>query len=550
MARDEGLAGGRKIRGTPLSTKLALAVGLIILVFMLAFTLVLQRFIREAVTEQLKLTALESARTAAQADVEAWTTYFATPYQGLDSAEVQAIVDGFRSPEDFQRSFLSDDEKEIRDRNRARFGRFSDMEGKLEAVELTYDDGPGGQKLLASFSGEITWVPEAGGELVLGKGRAVRGFLTHSGFPRHVAIRGTHPVQDPQGEVVGEFAVYIDARAIDETTDALILQISYGTAIFVLLGVACALLIGRQVTRPLKQLQDDIRLVAGGDLEHHTKVHSNDEIGELARTFDRMTRSLAEAAESEREAARSRHDVSLVADVAERLLPKKLPAISGYDVAAHHEAAGDVGHELYDVLEMADGRRGLLLASASGSGVAAAVVMAMARSFLIAVARGASDPGEVLRDVNGLLSGHLSQGMFVTMLLVVLDPKTGAIDIANAGHPALVLHKGSSGKALEIHSEGIALGFDKGPVFDRTLVVRALELEAGDRIVLGSEGVLKLRGADGKALGDKRWVGLVKREAEHPSQACIQRIAATLTKFRGKQASEADVTLLALGRQA
>ncbi len=549
MARDEGLAGGRKMRGTPLSTKLALAVGVIILVFMLAFTLVLQRFIREAVTEQLKLTALESALTASQADVEAWTTYFGTPYQGLTSGEVQAIVDGFRDPEEYKRKFLTAEQAAVRERNVKRFQRFGELDGKLEAVELTYfDDGV--EKLRASYTGFITWVPEAGGELVLGEGRAVRGLLTHSGLPRHVAIRGTHPVRDTLGEVAGEFAVYIDARAIDETTDALILQISYGTAIFVILGVACAVLIGRQVTRPLKLLQDDIRLVAGGDLTHHTKVNSNDEIGELARTFDRMTRSLAEAAESERSAARSRHDVSLVAEVAEKLLPQKLLTIPGYDVAAHHEAAGEVAHELYDVLPMADGRRGLLVASASGSGVAAAMIMAMARSFLTAVARSGSDPGAVLREVNGLLSGHLNRGMFVTMLLVVLDPKTGAIDIANAGHPALVLHKGSGGKTLEVHSEGIALGFDAGPVFDRTLVVRALELEPGDRIVLGSEGVLKLRGADGKVLGDKRWVGLVKREGDHPSKVCIQRIASTLTKFRGKHDLDTDVTLVALGRQA
>jgi serine phosphatase RsbU (regulator of sigma subunit) len=96
--------------------------------------------------------------------------------------------------------------------------------------------------------------------------------------------------------------------------------------------------------------------------------------------------------------------------------------------------------------------------------------------------------------------------------------------------------------------EGIALGFDKGPVFDRTLKIVRLELAPGDRAVLYTPGITRITGADGSALGEARFAGLVKREAGQPAEGSVKRVAATIRKFVGERPLGEDVTLLTLGR--
>ena len=545
-----------RARGGGLATKMALVIGLVIVVFMIAFALFLKGFIRDAVTQDLLVTAYESARAAAKADVEAWHEYRGTPYVGMSQGEIQEIVDSFRSPAEYEQAFLRPEERKRREYNPQRRAKFVEGDSEIISADFYFDDalgtdvGNGRPQIVRTSLGAKAELTFRASKIRrdFGEGEAVLGQLTINSASRTV-IRGSHPMFDIDGELAGDVAVYIDAKSIETTTDDLMLKVSGASMAFILIGLVVAYLLGRQLTKPLNQLQDDIRVVAGGDLDHTTRAHSSDEIGDLARTFNQMTRGLAEARDAERQVARSRRQITAAAEVTDALVPQTMPQIAGYDVGAHHESAQQLAREYHDVIEMADGRFGFLVATASGEGVPAAMVMAMARSTIKALGRDVSDPGELLRQVNAMLSGDLRHGMFVSMMLVVLDPTNGNLDIANAGHPPLVLAKGD-GKAIPVHSEGIALGFDEGPVFDDTLVVRTLGMEAGDRLVIFSEGCTALKNGASEELGEARWLGLIKREMEHDADTFSKRVAATLAKFRGKRDLVADVTFVTVGRQS
>jgi len=157
------------------------------------------------------------------------------------------------------------------------------------------------------------------------------------------------------------------------------------------------------------------------------------------------------------------------------------------------------------------------------------------------------DPGEVLKKVNELMSGDLREGMYVSVLLAVLEPATGLLRVANAGHAPLLVCKGGT-KLASLHSEGIALGFDEGPVFDRTLKVAQVHLEPGDRAVLHCAGITKLLGAGGGELGEKRFKTLVLKASALPAGRFVKAVADALDSFRGKHPLSVDVTLLTLGR--
>lgn len=553
MAR--GIGEGRGRRGGGLATKMALVIGLVIVVFMVSFAVFLRGFIREAVTQQLLVTAYEAARAASKADMEAWHEYRGTPYVGFTPGEVQKVVDGYRSRAEMEQAFLTTEQKRRVGVNLERWSHLVEGDSLIVSADFYFDDpagtdvGNGRPQTVRTSLGadaELTFRASRT-KRVFAEGDAVLGQLAINGR-RSTVIRGTHTMRNSFGDVAGDIAVYIDAKSIEATTDDLMTKVSGASIVFILVGLAVAYLLGRQLAKPIGQLQDDIRIVAGGDFDHTTRAHSSDEIGDLARQFNAMTRNLAEARDAERQVARSRRQITAAAEVTDALRPETMPTIAGYDVAAHHESAQQLAREYYDVIEMGDGRTGFLVATASGEGVPAAMVMAMARSYTKALGREIHDPGELLRQVNAMLSSDLRHGMFVSMLLVVLDPATGNLDIANAGHPPLVLSK-PGGKTIPVHSEGIALGFDEGPVFDDTLVVRTLGMEPGDRFVIFSEGCTALKNGASEELGEARWVGLVKREAERGADEFVARVAATFAKFRGKRDMVADVTFVTVGRQ-
>lgn len=532
-----------------MAAKLALVLTLVVAVFMIGFGLFLGGFLESTVRRQILVAAVASARTAAQADYDAWTAYFGTVDQGLSPADVRDRVSTMSPFEG--RTYLNDEARKNQVAwNKERLQRFVSADGKIVAADLVqYTDGAStGRIVAASYEGERAFQRFTGRERVTsGDAYAEEGLFSVRGNSRPV-IRGVAPLYDADGMQEGELSVFIDSASVTEAAAEFKLAVSWAAMIFVLAGAGVSFILGQRITRPLKQLQDDIRIVAGGDLRHHTRSHSRDEIGELARTFDAMTQSLAEAQEIEKQAAASQRQASVAAEVAESLVPDTLPEIAGYDRAGVHRAAGAMSGEIFDVLPMAAGRFGIAVARASGSGVPATLVMAMARSFLRVVAERETDPGVVLREINARLSSDLRRGMYVEVVLAVIDPASGKLTIASAGG-APSYHYHADGESVSvIHSEGIALGFDAGPVFDRTLNVIEREMLPGDRIALLTQGLLEVAGADGEPLGEKRLGALVKREGPTMAESFVGRIEATLIKFHHGSDMKNDVTMITLGR--
>jgi serine phosphatase RsbU (regulator of sigma subunit) len=550
MARAKGKEARRERRrrfGVPIAVRMALVTAVLGGAVMLAFSIAIVPLVRDAVRTQLRLAAHDAAFVAAAAPLDAWNEFFGTSWQGQSPEQVSELAKAM-TREQREQGPRSPETNAARDWNTGRLVRLTEKRTRLEAAEVSLGTGEQ-RRIIASYAGESNTMsfqrrPDQE-PLALNEGDADEGTLRLTGRDIDV-IRGSAPIKDKDGAVLGEFAVYLNTGAVDDAISDLVRRMVVVAMIAVAASAAVAWLVARTLMRPVSLLQDDVRIVAGGDLAHRTQVRSHDEIGDLARTFDEMTQQLAVAAQAERDTAASRHQMSLAAEVAASLFPSRLPAIPGYDAAGQHETTGSLAGEYYDVLEMPGGKRGFLVASASGTGVPAAMVMTMARSFIAALAGRESDPGTILRDANALLSPDLRRGMYVTVLLAVLEPQTGNLTLANAGHAPLIVVRG--GKLTAVHSEGIAMGLDKGPVFDSTLKIIRVQLQPGDRAVFYTPGLPRVNGADGSELGEERFIALVKREAAHPAQAFVTRMAAIIAKFRGEAAPAGGVTLLTLGR--
>jgi len=121
------------------------------------------------------------------------------------------------------------------------------------------------------------------------------------------------------------------------------------------------------------------------------------------------------------------------------LLPRKMPILKGWRLAAHWQPAHVVSGDLYDFISFPDGRIGLVIADVTDKGVPAALLMANTRSVMRGAAAslgtsGSDSPGKLLTRVNQVLCEDMPENMFVTCLLAILDPDSGQIRYANAGH--------------------------------------------------------------------------------------------------------------------
>lgn len=354
---------------------------------------------------------------------------------------------------------------------------------------------------------------------------------------------------DNQNKAIAAVQVFLSEEKIESELDSITQKIILFSVLGIALGLITCFAVAGTVTKPLQRLIGDIRAVAGGNLQHRTKPHSKDEIGVLAETFDEMTRGLEEAVHLREDLSSKEHDEHIAQEIQEKLFPAELPAIPDCSVDAVYEAAGEISSDLFDFLDLEHGRTGLLVLSASGRGVPAAIVLAMARSVFRAVAPGIESPAEALRRINALFSPDLRRGMYVTACYAIYDESSHAVTVASAGHQMPVLHHDAERDALgRVHPGGIAMGLDKGPVFDRSLEETSFEVTPGSTVLLGTGGVFGLKLKSGEEVGDQRFfkaaLGAMKARPEIAARHLVEKIDANLADDAG----EFDVTVVSIHR--
>jgi serine phosphatase RsbU (regulator of sigma subunit) len=230
--------------------------------------------------------------------------------------------------------------------------------------------------------------------------------------------------------------------------------------------------------------------------------------------------------------------------IQQTLLPKHVPELSGWDVAAYYQPAREVGGDFYDFLEFEDGHVGIIVGDVTDKGVPAALVMATTRTMLRAAAQRLDSPGKVLRQVNDVLVPDIPPNMFVTCLYAILDPRSGRLRYANAGQDLpYQRHKGRPGAATELRATGMPLGLLPGMFYEEKETV----LEAGDSILFYTDGLVEAHDPRRDMFGIPRLEGFI---GAHPGGApMIDFLLEELARFVGDSwEQEDDITLVTLQR--
>jgi predicted ester cyclase len=251
-----------------------------------------------------------------------------------------------------------------------------------------------------------------------------------------------------------------------------------------------------------------------------------------------------ERLEQERiERERVEQEMRVARSIQQAALPKVVPQLEGWEISTYYRPAREVGGDFYDFFELKDGHLGLVVGDATSKGVPAALVMASARSMLRAVAQGSSTPGDVLVRVNDSLVTEIPSNMFATCFYCILDPKSGHLVYANAGHDPPYLQHG--GEVEELRARGMPLGLMPLSSYEEKEIV----LDAGEAAIFYSDGLVEAHDPTGEMFGFPRLRALIAEHGEERSLGDF--LLEELYSFVGEGwEQEDDITLLTLRRSA
>ena len=255
----------------------------------------------------------------------------------------------------------------------------------------------------------------------------------------------------------------------------------------------------------------------------------------------RVAQLVREQAHEAAERERLEQEMRVATLIQQQFLPRELPSLPQWQIAAYYGPARAVGGDFYDFIEMRDGRIGIAVGDVTDKGVPAALVMARTHSILRAEAGRSDSPGEILARANALLEPEMPARMFVTCLFAILEPATGRIVLANAGHNLPYVRTDAG--VIELRATGMPLGLMPDIRYEETEAV----IDPGSNVLLYSDGLVEAHDPSQEMYGFPR----LRQEmtVDDAGSELLDRLLDTLHRFTGPDwEQEDDITLVTLRR--
>lgn len=239
-----------------------------------------------------------------------------------------------------------------------------------------------------------------------------------------------------------------------------------------------------------------------------------------------------------------RDELELARDLQAGLIPQILPQTGEYEIAAHYDIANTVGGDIYDFVPLPDGRIAVLFGDASGHGMAAGLVMAVAHAAFRTQLDVDPSPAAVISSLNRILCRTGGPRSFFACCYVMLSPN-GDFVITTAGHPPLI-HVDVNGKIIE------RIGMGSYPLGIKTGLVWRYDhrtLKPGERLLFHSDGLTEARNDNGREFGDSFVEAILGWNARASAVAIVDTIVNELRMFTNGKLPEDDVSIAVVRRK-
>ena len=244
---------------------------------------------------------------------------------------------------------------------------------------------------------------------------------------------------------------------------------------------------------------------------------------------------------SELEKERIREELTLARQIQKGLLPKENPSFPGLDLAGISIPATSVGGDYFDFIQAAPDSMLVVVADVSGKGMSAALYMSKIQGMVQLAAHMYRSPKEMLIHINRRIFEGMDRRSFITMVLAQFDMKNREVRVCRAGHTKALVRDGGRFRLLE--GTGIALGLERGPVFEEQIEEVRFPLESDGLFVFYTDGITETMNDTEEQYGEDRIVRILERSRSLPAIQIQQAILDDAAAFRGHAEQYDDVTL-------
>jgi serine phosphatase RsbU (regulator of sigma subunit) len=273
---------------------------------------------------------------------------------------------------------------------------------------------------------------------------------------------------------------------------------------------------------------------------------SNEKLAQMMACIGSQISQFMERREAEGHLREQERERRTARAIQQGLLPRVMPAVPGFSIAGRLAPARDVGGDCFDFVPMLaeHGRSlGVVVADASGHGMAAALLVAETRSYVRALAMTCCDVGRILQLTNSRLAGESGSDHFVTLCLARIDPSASSLVYASAGHaPGYVLGPRGSIKAV-LPSTAMPLGIEEASEYP---VSAPVPLHPGDLVALFTDGIVEAHSPQGQLFGVERMLDVVRAYQHSCPSALLEALFRTVARFRGLRVQHDDMTAVVI----
>jgi phosphoserine phosphatase RsbU/P len=317
-------------------------------------------------------------------------------------------------------------------------------------------------------------------------------------------------------------------------------------------ALVAGLALAKSITGSVHQLFTGTERVRQGDFTHKIAVKTEDQLGELAVSFNQMTASIEDLLLQAAEKKRLEEELRIAREIQMSLLPQGPLVMPGLSLTALCVPAREVGGDYYDFFPMTANRLGVLIADVSGKGTSAALYMAELKGLVLSLSQIHTSPRDLMIAANRIIANNLDARSFITMTYAVIDLDGARMTYARAGHtPMMFLPGPGCGASREVQvlaPDGLVLGLkiDSGEMFERLLVEESLPLHTGDLYLLFTDGITEAMNAADDCFGEARLSRIVEEHADLPSDQLRERVLREIEAFVGQAPQHDDMTMILL----
>jgi len=242
------------------------------------------------------------------------------------------------------------------------------------------------------------------------------------------------------------------------------------------------------------------------------------------------------------EKQRMEEELAIGRELQMSMLPTACPEIKGFEIAAFSESAREVGGDFYDFIEISENKLGIVIGDVTGKSVSGALVMSASRSIFRMLGEDKLTVSESMIRANRRTKKDIKTGMFVALLYAVLDAGDKSVTLCSAGQTQPIFRSAASNEARLVETEGDS--FPLGILEDATYEDTRLQFQAGDKVVLYTDGIVEAMNEQEELFGFDRLLEVIGKSPAQTAEALLEEIKSNVNEFAKGVAQHDDLTVI------